>query len=351
MKLSSNDQYIYRSEIVPPFGFEPDAAYLCGVDPQDFGYGIDFVLKKRYRNKYTYSRLLNLLPEHPLLRKVLRQGYKLLGKGINGIPWKLIPFFEKAVPENVFDKNTICNTPSIFNLLSAKGKNYNYLGVPFSSGRLSNIQKSIKNDNLLNSEILFLYISDLDSIGHEYGITSSEYQKTFELINNFVTDIISYDNSELIVFGDHGMVDVDNYLDLNSTISQLPLSVPKDFLYFLDSTMARFWFFNEHARELIKEKFTSIPGGKWISEKEKEEGKFNYSNNIFGDEIWWVNKGNTIYPDFWQGNRAPKGMHGYRSNVKDNHTALVLRTNDIYDIKPTMELKDTYNILRKFLEI
>ena len=57
--------------------------------------------------------------------------------------------------------------------------------------------------------------------------------------------------ASLVVSSDHGMTPVTNHTDLVGEVAKLGLRMPQDYLAVYDSTMARFWFFNETARARV----------------------------------------------------------------------------------------------------
>ena len=271
------------------------------------------------------------------------------------IPLKYLPYFELSLPENLFDAGTKFHYETIFNILKNKNQKYLYLGTPNTSGKLSFIKNNLIERYLLKFDIFFLFIGDLDFIGHKYGGNSKEYNLKLKEILEFINEIERFfiknkSPYSFLLFGDHGMVDVNYVINIQEMLVTLPLKTGKDYIYFLDSTMARFWFFNQKAQNVI---FNSIPNsnsGRWISDEEKRIYHINYHHNKFGDAIWWANGGTIISPNFWQGKKLKKGMHGYRSDVSENHTCLIADTKYEYsDI--SLNMVEVNKILKKHLEI
>ena len=89
----------------------------------------------------------------------------------------------------------------------------------------------------------------------------------------------------------------------------------KDYLLFLDSTMARFWFFNEKSRKIIEDivnsKLSNV--GKVIDVEIAKKYKIPYQDTRYGDLIWWAKPGILIYPDYFHRFEKYKAMHGYDS--------------------------------------
>ena len=92
---------------------------------------------------------------------------------------------------------------------------------------------------------------------HTYG---TEHQKTKEKLTwlqEQIDDVYNhanknYDKVSLHIFSDHGMCDTVGTIDLISIVEKADLVYGKDYVAMYDSTMARFWFMNEEAKEEIE---------------------------------------------------------------------------------------------------
>ncbi len=348
--------------IIPPFSFEPDAAYLCGKPPHDTNSGTHFWYDPQNSEFKIIKSLSHFIPEKPQLlkraiKKIILKYLKFKGlrikKTIGLVPFSLLPYFSFSKKLNIFDANIEYKYQTIFNKL--KKENYYYIGVPFTNGNLENIKKNLSDKILDKHDIVFFYIGDLDSTGHKYGSNSIEYREKLEEIIEYIEQISLYYLSKNIVvkkliFGDHGMVNITRNFNIIKILKKLPLRVKKDYIYFLDSTLARFWFFNDKAKEIIINSIPNSQYGAWITDEEKKKYQINYSHNKFGDAVWWASEGTLILPNFWQGNKSVKGMHGYRDDVEENHTMII---GDFeYESKSTyISMMEVHSILIDFLEL
>ena len=91
--------------------------------------------------------------------------------------------------------------------------------------------------------------------------------------------------------------------------------------------------------------------GRWIDESDKYRYKINYKHNKFGDAMWWANDGVLISPNFWQSNRFLKGMHGYRDNSLDNHTAVLTNNRQYINSlnSETIDMVELHKIILDFI--
>lgn len=355
-----------QNTIIPPFSFKPEAAFLTGYSPEKTDSGTMYIMDEKtsyFKNNF----LIKFLPENPyLLRKIIKVlliKYVKFVKKINSnkkidigfIPFKLLSKFSLSHDFNFFDSNCNFKYDTIFNKLKNKDKKYLYVGEPFISGRLENIRETLSTSDLNNNNIFFLYITDLDAIGHKFGGSSKEYSQQLAKIINYLEEIAMYLKSknlvyEFLIFGDHGMVDIKRTINIKKEIERTNFKINHDYIYFLDSTLARFWFKNEQVKQEIKKILSNDKFGNWISDEEKKEYQINFQHDKFGEEIWWASGGTLISPNFWQGTNFIKGMHGYKNEVIENNT-MVLYKKEADHTDDTISMMELNKLLIKFLDL
>src|SRR5262249_37571235 len=135
---------------------------------------------------------------------------------------------------------------------------------------LSALLADIRSESI---DFAFLYWPELDGLLHSVGNDSPQvplklrsYELRLEQL--WLAAKRHYSEVRLYVFSDHGMANCDECLDLKSRIEALPLRMPDDYAAVYDSTMARFWFFNQHAERTIIECLQGVPQGRILSEVE-----------------------------------------------------------------------------------
>ena len=300
----------FFKDVYPPFSFEPDAAYLCGLYPEDSNAGMKIWKKNNYDSSLLFT-LLSFIPYNgKLYRQVLNKILKIIKykylKDFNGnigcIPFELLKYFELSEKNNLFSKSSKDNVKTIFDYMNSP---YSYTGVPFSSGMLNSVKKKFKIKTISKYKYHFFYISDLDKIGHKYGPDSTQYEMKMKEVASYINSILEYartknDNVDFLIFGDHGMVNIRGTVDIQKILNNLDLQVEKDYIYFLDSTVARFWFLNEKAKIKIKKSLSNNHYGSWISKEDKSKYRINYNHSRYGEATWWANDGILISPNFWQ---------------------------------------------------
>jgi len=326
----------------PTFGFEPDAAYIAGLYPDEADGGAQFWFDADMSpfKIFQYApKVLSNLPHIPdrVLRKIIQ---KLVGKYCDAptfstasVPLHLLHNFSFPMQHRMHHPN-FCASKSIFDLLREQNKKWLFHCNPDFKVSLEAVIQRVKTDLLPPIEFSFFLIGDLDRIGHRYGPESKELKEELMKIDIGLNTILNFakerfDEVNFMVIGDHGMVQVNETLDVQNIISRLPNDVLKNCHYFLDSTMARFWFTTEKAKEAVVSILNGIECGHMISQEEKDRYHLNYKHNKFGDLIFIVNPGVLIHPSFY-GTRTPvKGMHGYLPEISGQQSLWLLNSTKI----------------------
>src|SRR5213079_2860688 len=104
--------------------------------------------------------------------------------------------------------------------------------------------------------------------------------------------------------------------------------VGADYAVVYDSTMARFWFFNERARQQISGCLREIPQGRILPDAELKELRALFPDRYFGELIFLVREGVLIVPSH-MGERPIRGMHGYHPNAKHSYAMLCTNQPDL----------------------
>ncbi len=178
-------------------------------------------------------------------------------------------------------------------------------------------------------DFAFCYWPSLDGLLHRVGNDSPEIGAKLKVLEEWLGLVMAaarreYEDVKLYVFSDHGMANCDELLDLKSRIEALSVRMERDYAVVYDSTMARFWFFNETARRLITEELGRVPQGRIVPEAELRGMRAFFEDHYFGELIFLVKEGVLIVPSH-MGERPIRAMHGYHPT--DPHSYASLLTN------------------------
>ncbi|MFH1839878.1 MAG: alkaline phosphatase family protein [Nanoarchaeota archaeon] len=244
------------------------------------------------------------------------------------IPIKVMHNFSIGQMKAITTKNCL-NKPTIFDLLRKDNLSYRYIkgAIVSVNGKETLLQNAkhimkrpsentIKLAKNKKEDLLFIYLLELDGLGHRYGPRSKEVKEHVKKIDLLLENYLK--NKKFILHSDHGMIEVKKQVNIKKEIESLNLTLGKDYLYFLDSVVARFWFFNENAKRLIIEKLENIKEGFILKLPDLVRYGINFKDNRFFDLAFIMNHGNIIIPNFFQERSNVKGMHGYLPNKDEN---------------------------------
>lgn len=328
------------AEIIPPFSFEPDAAYIAGLYPEESDRGTDSWLSPPPVLVESISIIAAFLDRLPArftqtVRHLVRAWYRFghypparkYFTTMANIPFELLKYFDIVSKQMMFEDH-FCRSKTVFEIIREQGGSWKFLGHPFTASSMKAIYVQCLKIDIHRTNFIFVMAPELDKPGHVFGPASPERKNALKTTDSYLNQIFGFLESNwrdfnFIIFSDHGMAEVQGVLNVEAELSKLPLVVGQEYVYFLDSTLARFWFFSDKAENLINGMLNRLNGGAIINEKEKAEYRIRYNHNKFGNTIYWADGGNIILPNFYQGQKCPKGMHGYRSDCADNHAVYI----------------------------
>jgi len=170
---------------------------------------------------------------------------------------------------------------------------------------------------------------------HQVGSQSPKIAPKLRLYETWIGQLLNtarehYAETRLYVFSDHGMANCDEKLDLRARIEALRLCFPTDYGVVYDSTMARFWFFNERARAEITACLQAVPQGRIVPDAELEALGTLFPDRYFGELIFLAKEGVLIVPSH-MGERPIRAMHGYHPTDPQSYAALCSNQPDVPD--------------------
>ena len=109
-----------------------------------------------------------------------------------------------------------------------------------------------------------------------------------------------------------------------SRVAQSGLVFGRDYGACYDSTMARFYYLNEKAKEVISEIMQEFPG-RFLSKEEELKYKIYRPDRAFGDAIFLLDAGIQIVPSDMS-EKPLNGMHGFLP--EDEHSFAAILSNE-----------------------
>ena len=297
---------------------------------------------------------LDLIPRSRFSRYLHALTYKLLQilKIVKykefpyNLPFKKLKFFKYALKNHITKPKSLGKIPTIVDLFIKFGIKIKILGWAGSDNSIVKHFLQMKN---LNDDVLFIYLSDLDGILHKYGIESTRTINKLREIDEVIAKLYdklskSWNKFSTIILSDHGVSEVKKRIDLESLIKRnTGLKEYNDYLAFYDSTMARFWFFNEKSKLILSKFLKSKQFGDFLDDNQFKNLHIKFSHNKYGDACYLMNPGFIIYPNYYSIFTSPKAMHSYDPNYEEMKGVLL-----IYPFKLNSKNKDSEEIASIF---
>jgi predicted AlkP superfamily pyrophosphatase or phosphodiesterase len=211
------------------------------------------------------------------------------------------------------------------------------------------------NHQLANADVFFFYDPTLDSWGHRLGASADALGGRIDALAQFIEtawlDARELDDDvELLLFSDHGMTTVTSTFDLFERLGSFELGT--DYLVFMDSTMARFWFPDRSRRQKVLASLTEVPGRLLDSEQKHELG-IDFTDNRYGDDVLVADEGVVFHPNYFAGpflhfaRKYPeRAMHGYMPDAPSSRAVFMRRTTDQRRTHPEpVSVRDIFHVV------
>ncbi len=344
-----------RKKLGSVFGYSSTCvpSILSGRWPDEHRNWCYFVYDPK-NSPFKFLRPLRWLPTALTSRRIFRRWLTKLVRhklGFEGyfdlynIPFQHIALYDFSEKKSPLKPNGMNRGSNIFDFLTENK-------VPYFVSDPGRTEPENRDDLIaaIRSESIdfsFSYWPGLDGLLHSVGNQSPEIPKRLRMYEEWVEQVLTaaqghYDEVKLYVFSDHGMANCDELLDLKAKIDALEVRMEKDYAVVYDSTMARFWFFNEQAREKITRSLQTVPQGRILPDSELEEMRALFPDRHFGELIFLVKEGVLIVPSH-MGERPIRAMHGYHPSEKQSYAALFTNQPEIPE--ETKAIPDIYRLM------
>jgi predicted AlkP superfamily pyrophosphatase or phosphodiesterase len=349
----------YRQPLRTLLGFSSGVipSILTGLSPAQSGIW-NLVYYDPDGSPFRALRHFSFVPDWLLDNRVGRRLMTELGRRILGlgrgfdccVPPQVLPWFNWAERENIYQAGGLGTTHSIFDQLSQAGipyRVYSYKQAMSDAQILRRAESDVERDE---ARFFFVYLCELDMFQHTHCNQPAKIAEKLawyeQALGRLFTAARQRDpEARLFVFSDHGMTPVRHHYDLAAAVADCGLRMPQDYLAVYDSTMARFWFFSEQARATILERLRQVPCGRLLPDGELQELGVFFSDRRYGEAILLMDPGCLIAASGFNGNGwKPSGMHGYHPD--DAHSDAVFLANCKPEIPPAT-VQDIYRYMRE----
>ncbi|MDE3136583.1 MAG: alkaline phosphatase family protein [Acidobacteriota bacterium] len=322
----------YRTPLRTVLGFSSAAipTILTGLAPSRHGHW-NLLYYDPEGSPFRRLRPLALLPDAVVNNRIIRRVITETGRRVMGlgpafdctVSPRLLPWFNWTETRDIYARGGIAGAQSFFDLLAARGIAHRVFTYRHARDR-EIVRQAADELKAGRSEVLFLYLSELDMLLHgecdnrrEWSAALARYETGLRRL--FELALRRNERATLAVFSDHGMTPVRQHRAVASEIRRLGFRMPEEYLAVYDSTMARFWFFSEDARRAITERLEAITGGRILSDEELERLGVFFADRRHGELIYLLDPGRLLVDsDFHNGGWKPAGMHGYHPDDPDS---------------------------------
>lgn len=317
------EEYAHRSGLIQlsnMFGYlSVGGAIFTGLFPERSGLFCEFGKAETLDNLgtriTTLLRLIDLVPNDELRFMSRLAVSRTVGLGYlgvaNSIPAEYLRYFETRLSCQLERRPEIGNgVTSVFDWLELSGKYYEYCRPPVGEEDRDARDLVRRIDEGTLPDLYVSHPTSLDILGHKYGPQSRQIRVAAGRADQRLGQVLAAvdeapHNILCIVLSDHGMVPVRGFFEASRDLSRLPLAYGHDYLYFLDSTMIRFWFNSASAKSLV---MRNLHGpGKFLSDKDLDSVHVAPLPTFYGDAIFALEEGWTVFPDFFSENTSAPG--------------------------------------------
>ena len=349
-----------RKKLASVFGYSSTCvpSILSGRWPDEHRNWSYFVYDPK-NSPFKSLRALRWLPNAMTSRRIFRRWLSKFVKvqlsfrgyfDLYNIPFKYISLYDFTEKKSPLQPRGMNRGPNIFDFLEEKRIRY-HVSQP-ENPEAHNLDALIADIGKEEIDFAFLYWPGLDGLLHMVGNQSPEVPAKLRIYEQWLEKLMAaakqhYAEVRLYIFSDHGMANCDELLDLKAKIEPLPLRFGEDYVVVYDSTMARFWFFNDRARTEITRVLNGVPQGRIVPDAELKQMRALFEDRYFGELIFLVKEGVLIVPSH-MGERPIRGMHGYHPTDPQSYAMLCTNQPEIPD--EVNAIPDIYKLMTRDAE-
>ncbi len=344
----------YRYPVQMQFGYSCTAipTILTGQPPSVHKH-LSFYYYAPEKSPFKMFKLLKFLPSkifdrwrvRHILSRIIKKVFGYTGYfEMYAMPFDRIQYFDYIEKKDLFVPDGLAPVPNIADELKKRKIPHHITNWRLTESQ--NINGLIRDIKPGTIRFAFLYTAAMDSLLHRVTRDGKEIPEKLEWYSEQIKNIIEtvkkhYENFNLYVISDHGMTTLTEVVDVKKIIENLNLKFGKDYVAVYDSTMVRFWYFNDKARTKILTKLEEVPFSHVLTEEETKKYGIYFKDNMYGETILLMDPGFQIAPSDMGINALP-AMHGFAPEHEDS-IASFLSTEEIKD--PPKWVGDYFRIM------
>ena len=178
-------------------------------------------MSKIPRIRWIYFNFVNKILKKYISEEMIRVRYK--------IPITLLEYFEPTESVYSYDSIEFGGKNNVFYKLKEKGVSYDIDDFVkhnkikgTDNGRLENLITKIKSKNLKDFTLLYIGYGEIAHYNSVKNNFFNQELKNFDIKLREVVNLLkkNYEEYELMILGDHGMVNIKNYINIYPIIEE-----------------------------------------------------------------------------------------------------------------------------------
>lgn len=348
-----DDLLPYRTPLQTVLGFSSGAipTILTGLMPERHGHWNLFYYDPKTA-PFWWMKAFRWLPNRMLDNRYTRKIMKELGRRVLGlgptfeccVAPQLLPYFNFSEKRDIYGPKGIENAPSLFDELEDERRPYRVYNYHQCSD--PEILRRAKRDIAeSDATFFFIYLCEVDGFLHLHCKEPEAVSQKLDWYDAQLREVFAIARERdpeawFMVCSDHGMAPVTSHADVAAVVTKLGFRMPQDYLSVYDSTMARFWFFNEEAKQQITSAMQSLACGQVLTKEELCRFGLDFPDDRYGELIFLLNPGCMVAKSDFNGTGwFPSGMHGY--HPEDIHSDAIFLSSE----RPAVPMRTIADIL------
>ena len=290
------------------------------------------------------------------------RGYSDLS--IHNIPFRALKWQRPSMAPSIYAGRPLGETPTLFSLATEKHLRWSIIRSDSLRALVSRqsasqwAPRAVERISALHADtkLVFVYMHHPDLFAHRYGVDDERTVAEINAVGRAAGEIVDAtrrklgDGLQTVIVSDHGMNRTTRFVDFSDLVMRPEFG--KSFVVALDSTMVRARYLTGGGEELVRSVLDAKGFSKPVPSQERKKLGITFPGERYGDEIFLMEPGTSIYPNFHSLTR-PLAMHAYHPDV-DDQTAFALFIGDEARTAPAMlgsgrlQMKD---LLRAFTSL
>ncbi len=244
------------------------------------------------------------------------------------IPPRLLKYFGIPLKRAIQEEHPLKGIPTIFDALREAGLPFRHINPGFGGADIfTELFTAIESQAY---RFIFASTVKMDKILHYNPIDSAIARDAAREMDDLMREMdaalaSNYDAYDLLVISDHGMEAVVGSVDVIGALTEHGLELGRDYVAFLDSTIARFWA-DDWTLEKITPVLQYLDHGNILTRDDLVRLRLGDLNERYGRILFLADPGYIFFPNYFQKDTMVRGMHGYDPEGLPDHTAIIAGT-------------------------